>query len=297
MTRVLCAGLLTMDLVHRIDRFPETDEKVVATAQRLEVGGPAANAARTAAALGAEVTLLAPFGQCPLTGFATEVLAGAGIDWIDPAAGQQNPAPLSSVLIEPDGSRRVISGGALPLPGHWRGDALFAGDRGRLDAMSALLIDGHGGRLPALLAAAGRARGIPVLLDGGSFKPGMPDYFRYVDLALLSDSFAVPGGGDPLDWALANGARAAARSRGARDLLLKTNSGVQRIPVPQVRAVDTNGAGDVLHGAALVALAATGEPAAYPALLNYAALVASASVAHPGVLGWVGQFAPPAYPG
>ena len=285
--RVVCAGLLTVDLIHEVDRVPARNEKITGRAQRLEIGGPATNAARAAAALGAHVVLVAPFGESPLTDFARESLAHDGVDWFDPAATQPNPSPLSTVVVESSGERSVISGGGMPIPPDWlRGNML--------DGAAALLIDGHGGDLPAVMARARGARGIRVLLDGGSHKAGMSDYLAHIDLALLSADFTAPDGSEPLAWALRHGARAAARSAGAEPITLRHNDGrTERIPVPTPTAiVDTNGAGDVLHGGALVGLGLVGlagKGAAYEEILRFAARLAGLSVAYPGVLGWVGH--------
>lgn len=277
--RVVCAGHLTVDLIHEVDRVPASNEKIIGRAQRLEIGGPATNAARTAAALGADVLLVAPFGESPLTDFVRESLARDGVDWLDAAATQPNPSPLSTVLIEPSGDRSVISGGGIPIPTDWDPGTL-------LDGAAALLIDGHGGDLPARAAAEARRLGMSVLLDGGSYKPGMEAYLRHVDLALLSADFAAPDAADACAWARSHGARAAAQSAGPRPIRLVSQAGDRQIPVPRVsRVIDTNGAGDVLHGAAAVAMAGHGvaDPAA---VLAYAAHIASRSVAYAGALGW-----------
>ena len=60
--RVLCAGLSTVDLLYRVDRIPGVDEKAQAESVEIGAGGPALNAAVTAAALGADVTLLTAVG-------------------------------------------------------------------------------------------------------------------------------------------------------------------------------------------------------------------------------------------
>ena len=273
--------MLTVDLVQTLDRLPRADQKVVARSQRLELGGPATNAARTAAALGLRPLLVAPFGAGPLTAFVRRQLAADGVDWLDPLTGQENPAPLSSVLVTlSTGERAVVSGGAPLVPAQWRlGSAA--------DGAAAVLVDGHGGSLPARVAAAGRAHGIPVLLDGGSYKDGMTRYLSDIDLAVLSADFTPPEGGPPLDWALRQGVGAAARSAGAGPIRLRRQGIDQEVAVPEVAVVDTNGAGDVLHGAALAALAATGRaPNRYAEVLAFAARVASASVGFAGALGW-----------
>ncbi len=283
---VVCAGLVTVDLVHVVEVMPAPDEKVVGVAERIEVGGPAANAARVAAALGLSVTLIAPFGRSALTGFVGSALSGEGVEWIDPVAEQPNPSPMSTVIVtRATGARAVISGGAPP--------AAFAADRlaglaaNAVVGADAVLIDGHGGSLPAAAARAGRARGIPVLLDGGSFKHGMEAWLPQVDLALLSADFRAPDGTDPLGWCLAAGAAAAAASAGPEPLRLRCGPTEQAFPVPRAkRVVDTLGAGDVLHGAALAALAYAPHASTYAAVLAFAAHVATASVEFPGALGW-----------
>ncbi|MFN8099185.1 MAG: PfkB family carbohydrate kinase [Dermatophilaceae bacterium] len=283
---VVCAGLVTVDLVHVVDALPGPDEKVVGVAERIEVGGPAANAARVAAALGLQVTVIAPFGQSPLTGFVRSALSGEGVEWIDPVAEQPNLSPMSTVIVtRATGARAVISGGAPP--------AALATDRLAdlaFDAVAgadAVLIDGHGGLLAGELARAGRARRIPVLLDGGSHKPGMEAWLPQVDLALLSADFRSPDGSDPLTWCLAAGAAMAAASAGPASIRLRLGPTEQTIAVPPAhQVVDTLGAGDVLHGAALAALAYACDPSTYAAVLAFAAQVATASVEFPGALGW-----------
>jgi sugar/nucleoside kinase (ribokinase family) len=280
-TRVLCAGLVTVDLIHRVRRVPAGNEKLFDEGQALSVGGPAANAARTVAALGLEVRLVAAYGISPVTGFVREVLAGEGVEWIDPLAGSVNPTPLSSVLVDIEtGDRAVIAGGtrsqAVPLASHeW------------LDGVDAVLLDGHGVGLPAPVAAGARARGIPVVLDGGSFKDGMTDCLPDVDLALLAGDFQAPGGADPITWARSGGARCAGVTRGGEPILLDPGTGLCDIPIDAGPVIDTLGAGDVVHGAAAAALAvAGGRPVPMRAVVAYAASVATASVRHPGALGW-----------
>lgn len=58
--RTVFCGLTTMDLIQKVEAVPAANEKVVSTSAILDVGGPAANAARTAGALGAFPTLVSP---------------------------------------------------------------------------------------------------------------------------------------------------------------------------------------------------------------------------------------------
>ena len=49
---MVCCGLATLDVVQVVDALPGADEKVVARSLAVTFGGPAANAAATAVALG-----------------------------------------------------------------------------------------------------------------------------------------------------------------------------------------------------------------------------------------------------
>jgi hypothetical protein len=58
--------------------------------------------------------------------------------------------------------------------------------------VSAVLVDGHHLDLALPVAAAARAAGVPVLLDGGSWKPGLEGLLELVDIALLSRTSGSP---------------------------------------------------------------------------------------------------------
>lgn len=300
---VLAVGMLTLDCVQVIDRLPAADEKTWGRSQHIAFGGPAANAAATAAALGpltpipsrgpagAPTRLLAPFGRSRLTGLLGELLAAAGVDWIDPTPDVEHPTPVSTVLITAStGERAVIAGGAPPLP-VWAPDSgseLEHRVDGWLDGIGAVLVDGHALPWALAVAAAARARGIPVVFDGGSHKPGTAQLLAHVDLAILSAVVRAPDASDPLAWVLAHGPRYAAQSAGADPLRWRGAGGTDRlVPVEAVPVLDTLAAGDVLHGAATAAAArvGVGEPGV-EAILRFAVGVATVSVGHPGALGW-----------
>jgi sugar/nucleoside kinase (ribokinase family) len=306
--------MLTLDVVHVLDRLPQPDEKTWSRSQHIAFGGPAANAAATAAALGAPSRLLAPFGQSPFTAVVAAQLQAAGVSWVDPTPQVRHPSPISTVLVTAGtGQRAVVAGGAPLLPGSTDPDGppddlldgrpgdLLDGRRGDLledlldellDGVGAVLLDGHAHPWAVAVARRGRARGIPVVLDGGSLKPGTAQLLEHVDLAILSADFHVPDGADPLDWTLRHGScRYAARSAGAAALRWRSRAGAATtegvVPVAAVEVLDTLGAGDVLHGAAAVAVARLGlSEATLARVLGFGAGVATLSCRYAGALGW-----------
>jgi sugar/nucleoside kinase (ribokinase family) len=167
------------------------------------------------------------------------------------------------------------------------GRRTLAPPAGVLDGAGALLVDGHLQPAQVALARAARARGVVVLLDGGSWKPGLDELLATVDLAVLSADFTVPGGAaDVLAAVAALGPALVAQTHGAGPVEVLEAGRRYALDVPAVPAaevVDTLGAGDVLHGAVASHLAAG---ASWRGALARGTEVASRSVRHPGALGW-----------
>ena len=66
MSLVLACGVAVLDVQQTVDRLPGPDEKLVATDLLVASGGPAANAAVTAVALGVAARLVTRIGESPL---------------------------------------------------------------------------------------------------------------------------------------------------------------------------------------------------------------------------------------
>jgi sugar/nucleoside kinase (ribokinase family) len=283
---LVCCGLATLDVVQVVDRLPAPDEKVVARSLDVTFGGPAANAAATAAALGVRTVLVTALGTGPVGDVVRAGLAASGVEVVDLLDGPGTP-PVSTVLVtRGTGERAVVSVNAVGV----RDLSEPARRLDVLDDATALLVDGH--HLGAAQVLAASARDIPVLLDGGSWKPGLDALLAHVDHAVLSADFRLPDGGEELLARVADlGPRTVAQSAGGgpvRVLVVGpegSRRSVLRPPVvPDDEVVDTLGAGDVLHGATAASLAAGND--VLTALADGVAQ-ASESVRHPGALGWV----------
>ncbi|WP_456789560.1 PfkB family carbohydrate kinase [Cellulomonas sp. P5_C5] len=284
---LVCCGLATLDVVQVVDRLPAADEKIVAHSLDVTFGGPAANAAATAAALGVRTVLVTALGAGPVADLVRAGLAAAGVEVVDLLDGPGTPAVSTVLVTRGTGERAVVSVNAVGV----RDLSEAARRLDVLDGATALLADGH--HLGAAQVLAASARGIPVLLDGGSWKPGLDGLLAHVDHAVLSADFRLPdGGGDLLDRVADLGPRFVAQSAGAGPVRIRTVDADGRrtssvLDPPAVAAadvVDTLGAGDVLHGATAASLA-TGHDV-LTALADGVAR-ASESVRHPGALGWV----------
>ncbi len=269
--RVLLAGLCTVDVVQRVDELPAPGEKVQSLSVDVAAGGPATNAAVTAAALGAEATLLTVLGAHPLAALARADLEACGVQLIDLAPDQLDPPPVSAVAVrDRDGERTVVSRNATSRSFHVKAPLFEAG------GADVVLVDGH---YPELALAVARGTEAPVVLDAGSWKPVLDELLPLVDIAACSAHFTAPepglhqrgvhtvittAGPGPVRWSTADG-----------------RSG--EVPVADVEARDTLGAGDVWHGALAVAVA--GKPAVTE-LIRFANEVAAERVRHVGPRSW-----------
>jgi sugar/nucleoside kinase (ribokinase family) len=193
----LFVGLATLDLVYRVAEAPTADRKVQATGQELAAGGPAANAAVTFAALrggtgapAGEVVLVTALGRHPLAAVVAEELASRQVTVLDATPDRAEPPAVSSAwVVAGSGERSVVSvnaGGVSAVPP--------AGLAGLAATAPVLLVDGHHLALAVAAATAARAAGRPVLLDGGSWKPGLDALLPLVDLAACGADFRPPGG-------------------------------------------------------------------------------------------------------
>ncbi|MEV5715130.1 PfkB family carbohydrate kinase [Amycolatopsis mediterranei] len=265
---MLLAGLCTVDLVQRVEELPAPGEKVQSLQVDVAAGGPATNAAVTAAALGAEATLLTVLGAHPLAALARADLETHGVRVVDLDPGRTEPPPVSAAAVrDRDGERTVVSRNAAGSEATWSGD---------VDA-DVVLVDGHH---PGLALSVARAAGdVPVVLDAGSWKPVLDKLLPLVDVAACSAHFTAPepglhergvptvittAGPHPVRWSTADG-------------------GSGEVPVPAVEARDTLGAGDVWHGALAVAVA---RERTVTDRIRFANEVAAERVRHVGPRSW-----------
>ncbi|MGO1317306.1 MAG: PfkB family carbohydrate kinase [Cellulomonadaceae bacterium] len=284
--RAVTCGLSTLDLLYYLDRIPHEDEKITAEDLVVDAGGPALNAAVTARHLGVAATHVSPIGSSP-TGLAIHAfLRTADVGVLDTQPDLLAPV-VSTVLVSTvTGSRTVVAiNAAATAPQTLR-------DLGVLDGATAVLVDGHHMRMAIELAAAARERGIPVLMDAGSWKVGTRELLAHVDLCIVSAAFTLDGEAvDDLTALCALGPHWVARTHGGGAVeLVCADGGRELVPVPPVPVVDTLGAGDVFHGAALAHVTRHGLDAqTVPDALRAGVAAAGASVGHRGAHTWVRQ--------
>jgi sugar/nucleoside kinase (ribokinase family) len=244
----LFVGLATVDVIYATESTPRGNEKIVAQQQEIVCGGPAANAAITCAFLGCRATLVSAVGGHPLASVIHDELKAHRVSLVDlDPESTEMPVVASILVAEGSGNRSVISGYATRT--------IVAGDacgESVLGDAAVVMVDGHQMNCAIRAAAQAKQRGIPVVLDGGSWKPRTDELLATTNIAICSQDFRPPGTVDVqgvIDYVRQRGVEAVAITRGAKPILWSNQKESGEVDIAGVKAVDTLAAGDIFHGA------------------------------------------------
>lgn len=247
MGTVLFLGLTTVDIFNYVVSFPSSNEKVKAVEQMVSAGGPAANGAVSCMAAGGQCTLVTGIGRHPLARLALEDLQKHGVCVLDFQKDPDKLPVLSTITIDLESGDRSVVYSNTDLCSI---EVNIAREE-LLNGVSLVMLDGH--YMPQAIEIAKEANksGIKVVLDGGSWKRGTDELLPHVEYAVCSADFFPPGCDDHnqvIQYLHETGVKYVAISRGSRSLIYSFNGQTGTVPVDQQKAVDTLGAGDILHG-------------------------------------------------
>ncbi|MTJ13653.1 sugar kinase [Anabaena sp. UHCC 0187] len=246
----LFIGLITLDLIYLADSPPENNQKLVANDYTIAAGGPATNAAVTFSHLGNQATVLAVLGSHPMTQLISTDLENYQVAMIDLDFNKDTPPPVSSIIVtQSTGERAVISINAIKTQANITSIPPNILD---LENIDIVLIDGHQIAVSKVIAQIAKNKNIPVVIDGGSWKPGFIEILPFVDYAICSANFYPPNCHNQEDvFAYLQNFNIPhiAITQGENPILYLScgNNGI--INLPKIQPVDTLGAGDIFHGA------------------------------------------------
>jgi len=244
----LFVGLVTLDLVYLATSAPSNNQKIVASDYTVAAGGPATNAAVTFSHLANQAMLLGVVGANPITQLIQADLNTYGVAIADLDPIQSQPPPVSSIIVtQGTGERAVVSINAVKT--QVRRDSIPADI---LHSVDIVLIDGHQMAVGQAIAQQAKANNIPVVIDGGSWKPGFETVLPFVDYAICSANFYPPScnsASEVFAYLSAVGIPHIAITQGENPIQCLCQGTTSVLEVPQINAVDTLGAGDVFHGA------------------------------------------------
>jgi sulfofructose kinase len=257
--KLLCSGIIVLDEVFRVDEFPLNDGKVEAKEFFVVNGGCAANAAVAVACLGGRVLLAGPLGgPAGEDDNGDRVLAALQREHVDISACQRVDGlatALSAIFIDARGERTIVTYRDKGIA------AVTPRDPEKLAAAADLVLADN--RLPQFsrpICEAARRRNLQVVLDADKATVEDDPLFAIATHVVFSAEClrATSGRRELADGLAAIAGHTTAFlavSNGPNDIIFRAGEAVQRVPVFQIRAVDTLAAGDALHGGFALALA------------------------------------------
>lgn len=242
--RSLFIGQTYIDVTFLTDKMPAGDEKYVASNYAVSFGGNAVTAAFCCAKLGIQPDLLATVADDWLGRMFLDMAKKYGI----PIHERKVATSSLSLIMPHDGKRAIV---------RCRDDD-YLGPFPVIDISNcrALHLDGHQPDAAIYYAKQCREAGILTSLDGGGLRSNTHDLLQFINVAIVAERLCDQMGHIPaamLDYLKSRGCRIGGVTLGERGMVWYDESGtIRTLPafsVPSDRVLDTNGAGDVFHGA------------------------------------------------
>ncbi|MCY7321007.1 MAG: sugar kinase [Phormidesmis sp. CAN_BIN36] len=242
----LFIGMVTLDLIYLVEQMPDCNQKIAALTSTIAAGGPATNAAVAFSHLGNDATLLGSVGAHPINHLILADLQQCGVTIADLTPTRTDSPPVSSIIVtQSTGERAVVAMNAIKSP-------IDASLSVNLDGVDIVLIDGHQIEVSVTIAQRAKQRGIPVVIDGGSWKLGFDQVLPWVDYAICSANFYPPDchtSEQVLSHLSKWGISQIAITHGEGAIEVVSEGVRSAIEVPKIQVIDTLGAGDIFHGA------------------------------------------------
>ena len=251
MAKIVGIGANVFDTLYRIPTYPSEDTKLRATVSKTAGGGPVGTGLVAAAKLGVQTAYLGVLADDHGGRFLKEDFEKYGVntDLVHVKAGYRSFA--SSLWLCDDTATRtcVFDRGDLP--------PLLLDTRQKQAVQDAQVLMVDGNELDAAVEAAtlAKSHATKVLYDCGGLYTGVERLLALTDIMIPSEEFALGHTG-------CRDAREAAQklmqtyhpevvviTRGKQGGILFDGNNLVEYPAFTVTAVDTNGSGDVFHGA------------------------------------------------
>ncbi len=274
MPDVVVVGSINQDIVVQVPTPPGPGETVLADAVSITPGGKGANQAVAAARAGASVTMVGRVGDAAADAAGPALKAGLAEAGVDVSGVRETPAVPSGrafITVTPDGENTIVVAAGANA-------SLTADDvdtcAGLLSRASVVVTQLEIPReVTGRLATVCADHGVPLILNLAPAAKLPPDLLARVTVLVVNEHEAAFLLGEPVSPAgaeaaarrlLAVGPSAVALTLGPAGAVWcarrpdSTGADGGRVPAPEVRVVDTTGAGDAFVGA-LAARIAAGE--------------------------------------
>ncbi len=251
MSKIVGIGANVFDTLYTVDKYPGEDTKMRANAVKASGGGPCATGLVAASKLGASCAFIGNLSDDNGGKFLKEDFEKYGVDtgYIKTKSGYDTFC--SCIWLAKDSASRtcVFFKGNVPPT-----EIDQTAAKAIMDA-EVLMVDGNDMDAAIEGAKIAKANGTKVLYDAGGLYEGVEKLLPYADILIPSEEFA-------LGHTKAGTAEEAARilfekyspeivviTQGKNGGIIYDGETAQSYPAFLVDAVDSNGSGDVFHGA------------------------------------------------
>lgn len=246
-------GVNALDLIAVIDGYPAPDTKVPIAEFDVQGGGMTATAMVACVRLGLRARYIGKFGTDLWSRLSLRLLSKEGVDVRGVIRAKGSPGHVSLVLADREAGQRTLFY-RRPVTYDIRPVEL---DRTAITSGRLLHVDGVDAEAAVRAIDWAREAGMRITMDGERIVPGIENVWPRVDLLVCNPRFlaAVTGTTAPdegLRFLAARGPARVAVTLAERGVLALTEGRFIRLPGFPVVPVDTNGAGDVFHGACAV---------------------------------------------
>lgn len=248
--KALFWGRSVCDLTYKINGYPAENEKIFAEDFLIQPGGTALNPAVTFAMLAGKAHLISSLGNGILAEKIKSNLEEYNIDLLNLSINGNFEIPVSAVFINSqNSSRTIINSPEINNFSKLDIDRL----KNYIDKICPDLIQIDGFDLNNYIEVLkyAKKKGIKIVFDGGSWKDNTENFISLVDIAICSNRFRFPSLSieDTIFKLHELGVANVAVTRDEKPIISSTDYKMELIDVEKVDAVDSLGAGDVLHGA------------------------------------------------
>lgn len=260
--KIIVVGSTNMDMVIKTDHIPVPGETVLAGSFFMNPGGKGANQAVTIARLGGEVTFISKIGNDVFGKQAEQLFDEEGINTFYLLPDEELPSGVALITVDKNGENSIVvaSGANSNLYPQDIKDALDAIDKSGIVLMQ-LEIPMETVNYVAKHAAE---KGISVILNPAPMNNLSPELLQCVDILTPNQTEAGMLSGIKVN-SIEDAEKAAkiiynmgvkmvVVTMGPSGAVVCEKDGVQRIPAPRVKSIDSTAAGDVFNGALAVAI-------------------------------------------
>lgn len=242
--QALFIGQAYIDVTFLTDVMPTGDDKCIARDYAVSFGGNAVTAAFCCSKLGTKVDLLCSQADDWLARMFLDMAAKYGIS----VHGRKVQESSLSFIMPNDGKRAIVR--------CRDNDFLHPFPPLNLSGLKALHLDGHMPDAAMHYAKSCRDLGILTSLDGGAVRENTEELLHYIDVPVVSERFCQQLGksaGETLQYLRNKGCAIGAVTLGENGMVWYAHGSADQflpaLDVPKEKVIDSNGAGDIFHGA------------------------------------------------